>query len=228
MNWFTTTFSSSLGKKLIMSLTGLFLIIFLIGHVTGNLLLFKEDGGQAFNEYAHFMSTNQLVFILRVVTFTSVIFHLVYSIILTKNNKEARPVGYAVRKSSPGTSWMSRNMGILGFLILVFLIIHLRTFLYEMQFGEVPYVTYESGQVKDLHAIVVEAFSKLWYSALYVFFMIGLAFHLAHGFHSSFQTLGVRHAKYTPIIKKAGIAFAIIVPALFASMPIYIFIKSLG
>lgn len=211
-----------------MSLTGLFLMLFLIGHVAGNLLLFKNDGGQAFNEYAHFMSTNQLVLILRILTFSSVIFHLIYSIILTKNNKEARPVAYAKTSASPGTTWMSRNMGILGFLILVFLIIHLRTFLYEMQFGEVPFVTYDSGEVKNLHAIVVEAFSKLWYTALYVFFMIGLAFHLGHGFHSSFQTLGVRHAKYTPIIKKTGLAFSIIIPALFAAIPLYIYIKSLG
>src|SRR5690554_4349698 len=228
MNWFTTTFSSSLGKKLIMSFTGLFLIIFLIGHAAGNLLLFKNDGGQAFNEYAHFMSTNQLIFIVRIITFVSIIFHIIYSIVLTKNNSQARPVGYAVVKASPNTSWMSRNMGLLGLIVLIFLIIHLRTFLYEMSFGEVPYVEYESGVVKNLYAIVVDAFSKLWYTGLYVIFMVALALHLAHGFHSSFQTAGVRHKKYTPIIKKAGIAFSIIVPLLFAAMPIYLFIKSLG
>ncbi len=228
MNWFTTTFSSSIGKKIIMSLTGLFLILFLIGHVAGNLLLFKNDGGQAFNEYAHFMSTNQLIFIVRIITFVSIIFHIIYSIVLTKNNSQARPVGYAVVKASPNTSWMSRNMGLLGLIVLIFLIIHLRTFLYEMSFGEVPYVEYESGVVKNLYAIVVDAFSKLWYTGLYVIFMVALALHLAHGFHSSFQTAGVRHAKYTPIIKKAGIAFSIIVPLLFAAMPIYLFIKSLG
>src|SRR5690606_13153505 len=228
MNWFTTTFSSSIGKKIIMSITGLFLVIFLIGHVAGNLLLFKDDGGQAFNEYAHFMSTNQFVFILRVLTFTSIIFHLIYSIVLTKNNNQARPVGYAVVKASPNTTWMSRNMGLLGLIILIFLIIHLRTFLYEMTFGEVPYVEYESGVVKNLYLIVVDAFSKLWYTALYVIFMIALALHLAHGFHSSFQSVGVRHAKYTPLIKNAGIAFSIIVPGLFAAMPVYLFIQSLG
>lgn len=228
MNWFTTTFSSSIGKKIIMSLTGLFLIIFLIGHVAGNLLLFKDDGGQAFNEYAHFMSTNQFIFILRILTFTSVIFHLIYSAILTKNNNQARPVGYAVVKPSPNTTWMSRNMGLLGLIILIFLIIHLRTFLYEMTFGEVPYVEYETGVVKNLYAIVVDAFSKLWYTALYVVFMLALALHLAHGFYSSFQTAGVRHAKYTPILKKIGIAFSIIVPLLFAAMPVYIYIQSLG
>src|SRR5690606_12304211 len=96
-------------------------------------------------------------------TFSSVIFHLVYSIILTKNNKQARPVGYANVKASPNTTWMSRNMGLLGLVILIFLVIHLRTFLYEMTFGEVPYVEYESGVVKNLYLIVVDAFSKLWY-----------------------------------------------------------------
>lgn len=228
MNWFTSTFSSSLGKKLIMSLTGLFLIIFLIGHLVGNLLLFSSDGGQAFNEYAAFMSTNPAIQVLRVITFVSVIFHIIYSVVLTKNNSQARPVGYAKVAPSPNTTWMSRNMGLLGLIVLVFLIIHLRTFLYEMKFGEVPFVEYGSGEVKNLYAIVVEAFSQLWYTALYVIFMIALGLHLAHGFHSSFQTAGVRHAKYTPILKKTGIAFSIIVPALFAAMPIYIYIQSLG
>lgn len=227
MSWLTNTFSSSIGRKLIMSLTGLFLIIFLIGHVSGNLLLFKDDGGQAFNEYAHFMTTNQFIQILRIVTFLSLVFHLVYSIILTYQNKKARPIAYAVTKASPRSTWMSRNMGILGFIILIFLLIHLRTFLYTMSFGDVPYVEYDGEQVKNLYAIVVEAFSKLWYTVLYVFFMIGLAFHLVHGFQSSFQTLGARHPKYTPIIKGTGIAFSIIVPLLFAIMPVYIYFKHL-
>lgn len=207
-----------------MAVTGLFLVLFLIGHVSGNFLLFKDDGGQSFNQYAHFMTTNALVQILRILTFASIIFHLVYSIILTYQNNKARPVSYAVTKASPRSTWMSRNMGILGAIVLIFLLIHLRTFLYTMSFGEVPYVEYDGEKVKDLYSIVVEAFSQLWYTGLYVLFMIGLALHLAHGFQSSFQTLGARHAKYTPIIKKTGIAFSIIVPLLFAIMPVYIFL----
>lgn len=224
MSWFKNALSSSIGRKFIMAVTGLFLVFFLIGHLAGNFLLFKDDGGQAFNEYAHFMTSNAFIQVLRILTFAAIIFHLVYSIVLTAQNNKARPIGYAVRKPSPGTSWMSRNMGILGFIVLVFLLIHLRTFLYTMSFGDVPYVEYDGVQVKNLHAIVVEAFTKLWYTGLYVLFMLGLAFHLAHGFQSSFQSLGARHPKYTPAIRVTGMAFSIIVPLLFAIIPVYIYL----
>src|SRR5690606_34984961 len=125
MSWVSKTLNSTLGRKLIMALTGLFLIIFLIGHVSGNALLFKDDGGQAFNEYAKFMTTNQFIQILSITTYVSIIAHVVYSILLTVRNNKARPIGYAERNASTNSSWSSRNMGILGTLILIFLVIHL-------------------------------------------------------------------------------------------------------
>jgi succinate dehydrogenase / fumarate reductase, cytochrome b subunit len=230
MNWFTQALSSSIGKKLMVALTGSFLIIFLIGHLGGNLLLFKahEDGGQAFNEYARFMTTNQFVQILSIITYTAIFLHIVYSIAVTIANRKARPVDYAVSSASDNSSASSRNMGILGTLIFLFLVIHLRSFWYEMHFGDIPFITYkQGGQVKDLYAIVVAAFSQLWYVVLYVIAMIALAFHLSHGFRSAFQTLGLRHRKYTPFIEKVGYTFAVIVPVVFALMPVYIYFKTL-
>lgn len=229
MSWVKQTFTSTIGRKLLVALSGLFLIIFLSGHVTGNLLLFKNDGGQAFNEYAEFMTSNQLVFILRVLTFGSILIHVIWSISLTIYNRSSRPVQYAVTNPSANSSWASRNMSVLGTIILIFIVMHLNNFLYEMKFGDVPYVSYEStGEVKDLYALVNSTFTIWWYSALYVVAMVFLGIHLAHGFQSAFQTLGVRHPKYTPFIQKLGLGFAVVVPALFASMPIYIFIKNLG
>lgn len=223
MSWVSKTLNSTLGRKLIMALTGLFLIIFLIGHVSGNALLFKDDGGQAFNEYAKFMTTNQFIQILSIITYVSIIGHVVYSILLTIRNKKARPIGYAERNASSNSSWSSRNMGILGTLILIFLVIHLQGFWYEMHWGEIPYVIYDGVEYKDLYSIVVFAFQESWFVILYVVSMIFLGFHLAHGFASAFQTLGLRHSKYTPAIKMLGLIFSIVVPALFAAMPIYLY-----
>lgn len=169
MNWFTNTVSSSIGRKYIMSITGLFLIVFLIAHLLGNFLLVKNDGGQAFNEYAHFMTSNPFIQIIRVLNFVFILMHIIYSIILTYLNKKARPISYRFKMNVSNSTWMSRNMGVLGLIILIFLLIHLRTFLYTMNFGDIPYVEYNGNYIKNLYVIVVKAFSKLWYTALYVF-----------------------------------------------------------
>ena len=228
MNWLSQTLTSSLGKKLIMALTGLFLILFLTGHLLGNLQLLKDDGGQAFNEYAKFMTTTPVIKLLSYLTYICIILHVIYSLILTIHNRKARPIKYAVSRQSENSVWTSRNMGILGTIVLLFLVIHLRSFWYEMHYGSIPTIEYEGGgQIKNLYQIVVEAFSQLWYVILYVVSMAALAFHLSHGFQSAFQTLGLSHQKYTPIIKSAGLLFAILVPALFALQPVYIYLKNL-
>ncbi|MEQ9422971.1 MAG: succinate dehydrogenase cytochrome b subunit [Cyclobacteriaceae bacterium] len=228
MSWLSQALSSSLGKKLLMALTGLFLVVFLIGHLLGNFLLFKNDGGQAFNEYAKFMTTTPAILVLSILTYSSILLHVVYSIVLSIHNRKSRPVNYAVSKSSENSVWASRNMGVLGTFVLIFIVIHLKSFWFEMKFGNIPMVEYDSGSMKNLYLIVMEAFSQLWYAAFYVISMGLLAFHLSHGFSSAFQTLGLSHVKYTPLIKTLGMAFAIIVPFLFATMPIYLYMKSNG
>ena len=226
MTWVTKTLNSTLGKKLIMALTGLFLILFLTGHVSGNLLLFKGDGGQAFNMYAKFMTTNPAVKLLSYLTYISVIGHVIYSIFLSRQNKAARPVNYSTSKGSTNSAWSSRNMGVLGTIIFIFLVVHLQGFWAQMHWGQVPSVTYDGEEYKDLFLIVNGAFKQLWLVALYVISMVFLGFHLSHGFASAFQTLGLNHKKYSPAIQIAGSIYCILVPALFASMPIYIYFTS--
>lgn len=224
MNWLSQALGSSLGKKLIMALTGLFLITFLIGHLLGNMQLFKDDEGQAFNEYAKLMTTNPLIKILSYITYISIVVHVLYSIMLTRANRRARPVDYSVKRQNENSMWSSRNMGIMGTIVLLFLVVHMKSFWYEMHFGTLPMVEYGGGgAIKNLYLIVFVAFQELWYVVLYVISMAALAFHLSHGFQSSFQTLGLSHPKYTPIIKFIGMSFAIVVPLLFAIIPIYIY-----
>lgn len=223
MSWLSDTLTSTIGRKLVMSLTGLFLIIFLIVHLAGNFQLLADDGGVAFNEYAKFMTSNPIIKTASYGLYAFILLHIAMSIALARKNRAARPVGYDKVKGSANSSFSSRNMGILGFIILVFLVIHMRSFWFEMKFGTMP--VDEFGN-KDLYLIVKEAFSQWWYVALYVVCMIGLAFHLSHGFSSAFQTLGINHKKYTPFIKKLGVVYAILIPAAFASIPLIMFFNS--
>jgi succinate dehydrogenase / fumarate reductase cytochrome b subunit len=223
MSWLSDTLTSTIGRKLVMSLTGLFLIIFLVVHLAGNFQLLADDGGLAFNAYAKFMTSNPLIKFTSYGLYAFILIHIIMSIALVAKNKAARPVGYDKVKGSANSSFSSRNMGILGFIIFVFLVIHLRNFWYEMHWGSIPMD--EAGN-KDLYAVVNAAFSEWWYVAIYVVCMVGLAFHLSHGFSSAFQTLGINHKKYTPFIKKLGIVYAILIPAAFASIPLIMFFNS--
>ena len=222
-------FKSSLGRKYLMALSGLFLCTFLIVHCIGNLQLFKDDGGQAFNEYTYFMTHNPLIKIVAYVNYALILLHIINGFILLSANKKARPQAYANVDQSKSSTWSSRNMGILGTLILVFLIVHMRSFWFEMKFGSIPVIMYDGSDIayKDMYKIVVEAFSQAWYVVLYVISMIALAFHLFHGFQSAFQTFGINHHRYTPIIKVIGVGvFAIIIPALFAAMPLFFLLNN--
>lgn len=222
-------FKSSLGRKYLMALSGLFLCTFLIVHCIGNLQLFKDDGGQAFNEYTYFMTHNPLIKIVSYVNYILILLHVIDGFSLVIANKKARPQAYANVDQSKSSTWSSRNMGILGTLILIFLIVHMRSFWFEMKFGSIPLINYDGSDIayKDMYKIVVEAFSQVWYVALYVICMIALAFHLFHGFQSAFQTFGINHHRYTPVIKVIGVGvFAIIIPALFAAMPLFFLLNN--
>ncbi len=224
MNWLSNFFSSTLGRKVVMALTGLFLILFLVVHLIGNLQLLKSDGGEAFNIYAEFMTTNPLIVVISYVNYTLILVHIIWAIILTRRNRAARgPVGYALNRNS--SHWTSRNMGILGTFIFIFLVIHLRSFWYEMHWGGIPTATYDGTEYKNLYQVVDTAYASLWFVLLYVVSMALLAFHLFHGFGSAFQTLGLNHIKYNPLIKFTGVAFSIVVPALFALIPVYMYLN---
>ncbi|GAB3709414.1 succinate dehydrogenase cytochrome b subunit [Flavobacterium koreense] len=272
---------SSIAKKYWMALTGLFLCLFLAGHLAGNLQLIFSDALH-FNQYALFMTSNPAVKLLSYVTYISILFHAVDGFMLTYQNVKARPVGYA--KSNPGanSSFSSRNMAILGTLILVFIVTHMVNFWAKMHFDkDMPlqtitveamgqkqdlYLTTNEGYLpvqqvaksldeatksgaqtyienrtefyntqakvkvgegyKDLHKITVAFFKDAKYgliaTILYVIAMAVLAFHLLHGFQSAFQSLGLNNPNWTPKIKFFGTAFAIVVPLLFAIIPVYI------
>jgi succinate dehydrogenase / fumarate reductase cytochrome b subunit len=223
MNWILKFLKSSIGQKLIMSLTGLFLILFLIVHLGGNLQLLKDDGGEAFNIYAYHMTHNPFIKVISYGLYFFIVLHAIQGIVLWIYNKKARGAQKYAVKSASTTSWASRSMGLLGSLILIFIFIHMGDFWFAMKADKLPMVAYDSMDVKvaDLYYKVNLSFKQLWIVAFYVVAMVGLAFHLSHGFQSAFQTLGINHDRYNPIIKGAGKIYSIIVPIGFAIIPLY-------
>ncbi|MCX2742538.1 succinate dehydrogenase cytochrome b subunit [Mangrovivirga sp. M17] len=229
MSWFVRTFGSTLGRKLLMALTGIFLILFLVVHLAGNLQLLIPDGGKSFNIYAETMGNNTFIQIVSKVNFALILLHIIVAIILTRYNSKARPVSYENFNGNANSTWSSRNMGVLGSVIFIFIAIHLSNFWWVFKYGEVPTTTLENGTaVKNYYAVVNEGFSQLWIVGIYVLSMVFLAFHLAHGFQSAFQTLGLNHKKYTPAIKAVGKWFAILVPIGFAIIPIYMYFNNIS
>lgn len=266
MSWFIKMFSSSIGQKLIVALTGLFLCTFLIIHVSGNLQLFKNDGGMAFNTYTVFMTTNPLIKTISYVLYFSILLHAFKGLQLVVKNRAARPVRYAVVNGKANSHWTSRSMGILGTILLVFIVVHMSDFWFEYKFGHIPYVQYTenlaTGEItttpyvdaagapariekkmeefvevrngvnhriiitKDLYKEVAEEFTHPLMVVLYMIAMFAVGFHLYHGFKSGFQTLGLNHPRYNPAIRFIGTwVFAIIIPIMFAAMPLYFFFK---
>jgi len=223
MKWFLDLFSSSLGRKVLMALTGIFLILFLAVHLAGNLQLLKDDAGKSFNIYADFMGHNPLIQLVSKGNFAFILLHAIWGIMLTIKNRKARgPQGYANPNKS--SVWASRNMGILATLILIFLVIHLKDFYAQAHFGSLSTQVYEGKEVTDLYTQVAYWFNVEWYVSLYVICMAALGFHLWHGFASAFQTLGLNHMKYNPVINFVGKTFAVVVPIAFAIIPIFMYL----
>lgn len=217
---------SSIGKKVIMGATGLFLISFLIVHCFINSLIFINDGGHTFDLGCEFMGTNWIIRSMELVLFAGLILHIVQSLLLTLENRKARPIAYAKIDGAANSKWYSRSMGLLGTLLLIFLIIHLAHFWVLSRFTNDLAHTREhivGAQITMFDRMKI-VFSSPLVVIVYCLAMISLSYHLMHGFQSAFQTLGLNHKKYTPLIKSTGMWFSIIIPIIFAAMPIAIYI----
>ena len=212
---------STLSKKMLMCLTGLFLAFFLLIHFLGNLQLFlpREQAHLQFNAYSHFLSGNILIKIVSYVLYLSIILHAIDGLVITIKNRKAAST-YQSDGRGRASKWYSRNMGILGTLILIFLVIHFQNFWYVYKFGAPPL---DAKGNKDLYILVIAVFQQWWYVLIYVLSMVALCYHLIPGIHSAVRTLGLYHPKFVRWFKAIGITYSIIISIGFALMPIYIF-----
>jgi succinate dehydrogenase / fumarate reductase, cytochrome b subunit len=204
-------YRSSVGQKLISALTGFFLCAFLVVHVSGNLQLFKNDGGVSFNEYAESASSSWLIRSIEIFLFVGFAIHIFWGVRLWFFNRRARPKGYAVYRPDESSSIFSRVMFISGSIILLFLAVHLKGFWVPIRFGSHSLSEYEMVRI---------AFENPIYDLYYILCLALLAFHLRQGFQSAFQTFGVRPI-WLKAIDWASTIFWLFIPAAFAAMPLH-------
>ena len=222
MTW-KQVFTSSIGKKIVMSLTGIFLITFLVVHVGVNATIFAMDGGVMFNKAAHFMGGTVVIRIAEIGLFVGIFIHIIQGVVLWYSNVQKRDVGYKVSLGNKGSKWYSRSMGLLGTILLLFFILHWYHFWIPSRFthaGLNEIAIANTGEVLDMFSLMKITFTELWVVVVYVFACGSLAFHLLHGFQSSFRTMGVGNKKWLGVVKAAGVGFSIIVPLVFAMMPV--------
>lgn len=231
MKW-SEFFTSSVGKKFVMAVTGLSLILFLIVHVTVNACMWAVvfvpgDNGEVFNKAAHWLGQTLIPRMLEIGLFVFFIIHIIQGYVLEAQNRQRRGIGYHVPMGSRGSAWYRKSMGLLGTLIFLFLIVHIADFWIPSRFGGLDEVMYDDSPGKAYHNLygkMVIVFQNPWIVVLYIIGCISLAWHLIHGFQSSFRTLGVSNKRYLAILNGTGWAFSIIVCLLFALMPISMYL----
>jgi succinate dehydrogenase / fumarate reductase, cytochrome b subunit len=230
MNW-SDFFTSSVGKKIVMALTGLFLISFLIVHVSINACIFNDlvdpnDNGDMFNRAAHFMASSVLVRTMEYGLFLGFIIHIIQGYVVEVKNLSRRGQGYKVTLGNRGSKWYSRTMGLLGTLLLLFLIMHIAHFWVPSRITGLEEV--QGKNYHNMFILMVDVFHEPLVVLLYIIGCISLAYHLLHGFQSAFRTLGLHNTRYIGMVKGIGAAFSVVVPFVFAMMPISIYMNWIG
>lgn len=221
-------FKASIGQKFLMSISGLFLVLFVGVHLAVNLLLIFDDSGELYNEAAHFMVTNPVIRIMEPLLGLGFIIHIIWSFILEYHYMKARPVKYNKKNASANSTWYSRNMLILGLMVLIFLVIHIIDFYWIIRFKPEAMNTVIIGgyEVDDTYTLVADLFiNNIYYDILYIVGSILLGFHLAHGFWSSFQTLGLNNKVWMNRLQLIGKIYAVIIAVGFSVIPLYFLIK---
>jgi succinate dehydrogenase / fumarate reductase cytochrome b subunit len=226
MKW-SQLFTSSVGKKWVMALTGLFLIIFLIVHAGINACIWANDGGKMFNKAAHFMGSTVLIRIAEIGLFLGIFLHIIQGYMLELSNRSKRKVGYKVNFGNKGSKWYSRSMALLGTILLLFFILHWWHFWVPARFvghEEITEVEYNGVKMHNMYNLMQFTFQQAWVVIVYVLACISLCWHLIHGFLSAFRTVGVSNSKYITLIQKIGIGYSLIISLAFIMMPVSMYL----
>ena len=223
MSW-SEMFTSSVGKKLVMGLTGLFLITFLVIHAGINASIWANDGGVMFNKAAHFMGSMVVIRVLEIGLFLGIFLHIIQGYVLEFTNRAKRKTGYKVSIAGKGSKWYSRSMGLLGTILLLFFILHWYHFWVPARFTGVAEIAIDGKPMQDMFSLMKFTFSELWVVVAYVVACFSLCWHLVHGFQSAFRSMGVSNKRYMNMINIVGIGYAIIISTVFAMMPVSIYL----
>jgi len=214
MRWITKVLATSIGKKVLMGLTGLLLVLFLLEHIIGNLLLYLHgEGDGAFRLFDGYVDALQALgsglYVLELGLLGLILLHAIVAITVTLENREARDQKYVVRNDRGGQTLASISMIVTGLIVFVFLVKHFLDFRFDHSFHEAH------------GARVAERMGDPVTAIIYLVVLVALALHLSHGVQSAMQSLGVSHPRWTTFIKRSGVVIAVLFTALFASFPIY-------
>jgi succinate dehydrogenase / fumarate reductase cytochrome b subunit len=213
--------SSTIGRKQLIGLTGLGLSLFVLVHMLENILILI--GPKVYNNYANFLTSNPLIYVAEAGLLAIFLGHVILALRITLQNFAARDTRYALRASGPKrTSAAQRSLWIQGLLILVFLVLHLISF----KFGPEYSVDYGQGPIRDLHKLVIEDFHDPLFVGWYIFALLVLGVHLSHGIGSVFQTLGLHHPRYQGLIRAFSVTYAVLVTLGFIVQPLYVYFLS--
>ncbi len=219
-------FTSSVGKKFIMAIAGIFLVVFLVVHLGINILMITCSSLEPFNKTANFMGTNPVIRVMEIFLFGGFLLHMIYGIIVNIQNLLARPVGYKKSNNSQ-LSFFSKFMLHTAIIVAIFLVLHLIDFYVKAKFldGAVEEISYDNGQtyMHNLGLLVIARFKMGWVVIVYVAALLGLGFHLHHGFQSAFQTMGFNHPVYTRTIKAIGLIYTLVITLGFISIPLVVY-----
>ena len=213
---------SSIGRKLVMSITGVFLVLFLLFHSVMNIVVIISP--EAYNAICEFLGANWYAIVGTGALAAGFVIHILYALFLTYQNMRARGnQGYAVTKSQKGVDWSSRNMLVLGTIVLGFLGLHMFNFWYKMQFAELTGIhTGDAGITPADGAYYVQQLFSNWiYCAIYIVWLTALWFHLTHGVWSALQTTGLNNKTWLPRVKVISNVISTIVILMFMSIPLY-------
>ena len=216
----------TLSRKNLMAVTGLFLCFFLVIHLLGNLqlLLPADQASLSFNHYSALLSGNIFIKAISYLLYLAIIAHAIDALYITIQNRKSAGK-YAYDQRGKVSKWYSRNMGILGTILVIFLVIHFKDFWYVYKFQELPY---DADGNKDLYAIVINAFSSWWYVGLYVLSMLALGYHLLHGFKSAVRTLGLYHPRYAAYVRVFGVVYSYVITIGFSIIPVFVHLTHFG
>ncbi len=214
-------------RKTLIAGTGLFLCVFLVVHLSANcILLLPEDIARGmYNSYSTTLRESPLIKIVAYLLYLSIILHAVYALLITIRNRKAKPQKYVMNHATENSTWASRNMGVLGSLILIFIVIHLVNFWARIKLGLGDAVALDIHGNKDVYTVTYSLFQNIYYVIFYTIMSVPLAFHLYHGFKSGFKTLGFYHKKGLKLLAKISLGYALIMGVGFGIIPFIVYFK---
>lgn len=214
-------------RKAIIAATGLFLCVFLIVHLSANcILLLPEDiARDLYNSYSTTLRESPLIKVIAYVLYVSIILHALYGLLITLRNRKAKPQKYIVNHSNENSTWTSQNMGLIGTVILIFIIVHLANFWARIKLGMGEEVRLDDLGNKDVYEVTYSLFQNIYFVIFYTLISIPLALHLHHGLKSAFKTLGFYHKKGLKIVAKISLIYAVIMGIGFGIIPFIVYFK---